>query len=78
MHWQLIVALVGVALGVPWLTLLYRSKVRDQRLDRTWADTPGDEDAPKDVSPLMMPTSFGSNNAGAYQRMLDRDRPRKY
>ncbi|MGZ4852950.1 MAG: hypothetical protein ACXV3D_07160 [Halobacteriota archaeon] len=78
MHWPLIIALVGVGLGLPFLTLLYRSKLRDQRLERTWGGKPGPEDAPSDINPLMMPTSYGSNNAGAYQRMLGGDRPPRY
>lgn len=78
MHWPLVAALIGIALAVPFMTLLYRSKVRDQRLERTWAGEPGAEDAAKDINPMMMPTSFGSNNAGAYQRMLSGDRPPKY
>lgn len=69
-----IIALAGaVLLGV---LAINRPTLRDPRLDRTWSD---DEPAPDDAPAILKldesPSRYGSENAGAYQRMLDDDRP---
>lgn len=74
--WKVLAILILVGIVVRWFM---RSRLQDPRLNRDWSD---DEAAPYDApgGPELVEnvTRVGSENMGAYGRMLDEPKPRDY
>jgi hypothetical protein len=54
-------------------------RFRDPRLNRDWSDDePAPYDSPRGPQMFENVGKFGSDNMGAYERMLDEPKPRDY